>query len=498
MRSLERAIAQRVPVAGLEATSPLNGLRRRRAGGIDVVAQSVAAVAPAGVALVNPGVVGDQAGGFATIAMAATIVVVVLLAATISVFARRIASTGSLYTFAVRGLGRTAGIVTGAALGLGYAGIALGCLLDSARRIATLLAGGTPPPWLAAVLVVGFAAFVAVVVMRGVRISTRVLLVVEAIGMIAIVAVAVTVFAAHGWNLSALVPRMDAGIDLDAVLSGMAVGLIAFVGFESGVALGPETRRPLATVPRALLWTVVAVCLSYLIGASAHTVGSASSGAGAAASGGSAGGSSGGSDIALAAIGEAVGWRGIGPLVEVIVALSFLACTLATTTALVRLTFVMSREGLLPGLFGRTGSRGTPARGGAVITAAVAVIPLAAVLVAPLDPAVDRAADTVSVIGYTLAYLLVALAAPAFLLRIGEFRWISALPAALVGAALAATLVHYVVVPPRGDVATMWASVALIAGVAVALLVRARHPGVAGRLGMYDSPVTADTIGGQT
>ena len=351
MQALERAIAERIPLEGLAHTSPLSGLRRRRVGAIDIAAQSVAAVAPTGVALVNPGEVGETAGGFAVIAFAVTVVVVVLLSLTMSVFVRRIASAESVYTFTVRGLGRTGGLIAGAALAVGYLGIAAACLLDSAQRVAALIAT-TPvqsaPPVLSAVIVVAFATLVAVAIVRGVRISTRVLLIVEVLGMLVIAGVAVAVFAASGWDFSALAPSFDGGVLDGSACSGLAVGLVAFVGFESGIALGPEARRPLAAVPRALMWTVIAVCLSYLVGVSAHLVGTASAHGGRAALNGS--------DVALAGIGESVGLTGIAPWIDVIVALSFLACTLATTIALARLTLVMSREGLLPRALGRTGA----------------------------------------------------------------------------------------------------------------------------------------------
>ena len=493
MQALERAIAERIPLEGLAHTSPLSGLRRRRVGAIDIAAQSVAAVAPTGVALVNPGEVGETAGGFAVIAFAATVVVVVLLSLTMSVFVRRIASAGSLYTFTVRGLGRTGGLIAGTALAVGYLGIAAACLLDSAQRVAALIAT-TPvqsaPPVLSAVIVVVFATLVAVAIVRGVRISTRVLLVVEVLGMLVIAGVAVAVFSASGWDFSALAPSFEGGVlDGNALLSGLAVGLVAFVGFESGIALGPEARRPLAAVPRALMWTVIAVCLSYLVGVSAHLVGTASAHGGRTASNGS--------DVALAGIGESVGLTGIAPWIDVIVALSFLACTLATTIALARLTLVMSREGLLPRALGRTGRRGTPAIGGVVITAIVTAAPLLALVFSVPDDIIDQVADT-AILGYVIAYILVAIAAPVFLVRIGEFRWIDALPAAVVSTVLTLTLLHSVITGTPGHIAAAWTMVALIAVIAALFRARvSRDPGTAARLGMYDSPIAADSIGGR-
>ena len=95
MRAVERAITERVPVEGLASVSPMHGLRRRRIGPMDVAAQSFAAVAPAGVALMNPGTVSREAGPFALASVITPVLVVVLLAFVLSQFTRRIASAGS-------------------------------------------------------------------------------------------------------------------------------------------------------------------------------------------------------------------------------------------------------------------------------------------------------------------------------------------------------------------------------------------------------------------
>ena len=488
MQALERAIAEHIPVAGLSRTSPLTGLRRRRAGAVDVAAQSVAGVAPAGVALVNPGAVGSEAGPFAVVAVLATVALVGLLATTIAMFARRIASTGSLYTFTTRGLGPTAGIVGGTALALGYGATAAGCLLEVAHRMAGWLdaGGGEPSHWLLGGVLLGLFALVAAVISRGVRITTRVMLAIEVVAVLTVAAVAVVVFAASGWDFTPLVPSLGAGVDVDAVLGGVAVGLVAFIGFESGVALGPEARRPLATVPRALLWTVVAVCLSYLIGVSAQLVGSAAEPAVPA-----------GSHVALATLGEAAGQAWISPLVDVIVVLSFLACSVALTTALVRLTFTLARERVLPEVLGRTSHRGVPAPGVAWVTGGLGAATVVPLLLGNVGDVVERTTDAASIIGFLLAYLLVAVAAPVFLLRIGEFTWTSLVPAALTAAALGATLVHYVGDVPAASLVPVSATLLLLAGVAVLLVRRVRRsPDTAARLGLYDSPVAADSIGG--
>jgi len=477
VRALERAISERVPVEGIASVSPLHGLRRRRIGPMDVAAQSFAAVAPAGVALMNPGTVSRQAGPYALASVITTVLVVVLLAFVMSQFTRRIASAGSLYTFVVRGLGPRAGVVAGACLGVGYGSIAIVCIVDAAARVQRMSGGGVGA---AILVVVTTVVLIAAVNALGVRISTRVLLIVEALAVVTVSVIAVAVLVGSHGRLPAAQPVV--GLDMHAVLAGVAVGLIAFVGFESGIALGPETRRPLASVTRALGWTVLAVSLSYLLAATAQLAGQAPF-------------HRSGEISEMAATG--LGLHGLTAFVEVIIILSFLACALATTTALVRLLFVMSREGLVGDVFGRTGARGTPAAGGALVAAAVGAIALAGAAVPDASNAVRQIADAAAILGYVSVYLLVAVAAPLFLLRIGEFRWVSALPAFIVVLVLAVTLGHYVAAVPTERIVFVLVAIGSIAMLAIMLMLHAqRRSAVLHRLGIYDLPVAADTIGG--
>lgn len=493
MQALERAIAGRTPVEGLSQRSPMSGLRRRALGRVDVLAQSVAAVAPAGVALTTPSSVYAEAGSFALVATLATITIVVLLAMTISVFTRRLTSTGSLYTFASRGIGRRAGIVAGVALASGYGGIGMATLFDASTRtlafVAPLSPGIDRSPMVLIGVTLGFGALIAAAIALGVRTSTRVMLVVEALAVLTIATVALIVFAGSGWDTSSLWPDPGDGLDVDAILSGVAVGLVAFIGFESGAALGPETRRPLSTVPRAMGWTVFAVCLSYLIGSSAYALGARTSPLNATSES---------SDVALATLGEQTGLTGISTVVELIIIVSFFACALATTTALVRLAFVMSREGLLPATLSRTTARRqTPAVGGFVFTAVIAGVPIVWLLVTGSADWVWQGAKITGIIGYFLAYLLVAIAAPAFLLRIGEFQWRAALPALVVAGALAATLVHYLVgTPPDQKLQTLGALALMTVTSTLLITLAHNRRDIALRLGLFDSPIASDSIGG--
>ena len=472
--ALADAIEQARPRSDLGADSPFAGLRRRHAHTVDVVAQSVAATAPAGVLLIHPAAAYARSGSFAFLDIAITITLVVGVGLVVGMFARRIASTGSLYTFAVRGLGSHVGLVTGAALAIGYLAVAMNTLASGSLRLANLLSGGDAPPWLAIAVIAGFGALIAVVVGRGLRMSTRVLLVLESIAVVTVLGLSIAALSITQWDLGLLVPR-PADFSLEAVITGVAFALIGFVGFESGAALGPETRRPFAAVPRAVMVSVGATGLVMLVGTAAQLSivaerpGTAS----------------------LAAV------TGLSRLIDVIVAISFLACALAMTNAATRLAFAMSREGLLPTPFGRVSRRGVPAVGGVLLAVTVTAVPVAILAWGGSRQDMRIVTSPASILGFVLAYALVCAAAPFFLARIGELTVRAALLSAAPLAGLLCVLGFYLAATMRDNPAGLVWAVGILAAVVAAGSIRlARHPRVAARIGVHDWPTDSDTIEG--
>lgn len=472
--ALADAIERAHPRNDLGARSPFAGLHRRHARTIDVVAQSVAATAPAGVLLIHPAAAYARSGSFGFLDIAITITLVLGVALVIGMFARRIASTGSLYTFAARGLGAHAGLVTGVALGIGYLAVAVNTLASGSARIAKLLSGDDAPPWLVMALVGTFGAVIAVVVARGLRMSTRILFLLEAIAVVTVLGLSIAALSLTRWDVALLVPR-SSDFSLDAIITGVAFALIGFVGFESGAALGPETRRPFAAVPRAIMLSVGATGVVMLVGTAAQLSivaehpGSAS----------------------LAAV------TGMSGVIDMIVAISFLACALAMTNAATRLTFAMSREGLLPVAFGRVSRRGVPAAAGMLLATAVTAVPVAVLAFGGSRQDLRVVTSPASIVGFVLAYALVCAAAPVFLMRIGELTSRAAVICIVPLAGLLGILGFYLASTMRDNPSGLVWAIGILAAVVVAGAVRiARHPRVAARIGVHDWPTDADCIDG--
>jgi amino acid transporter len=123
--------------------------------------------------------------------------------------------------------------------------------------------------------------------------------------------------------------------------------LYAFVGFETGTVAAGETTNPRRTIPRAMLSTIAASILLYTLVQAAYASGVAPGQGG---------------DAPMVHFGAAL----LGPAGATILSLTAIASLLGNVsggiTGTARVTYAMSREGLLPAWFGRVSERhATPA-----------------------------------------------------------------------------------------------------------------------------------------
>lgn len=491
MTALAEAISDPQPVDGIGTRSPVDGLARRSVGFADVFAQSVSAVAPAAAATTIPVIVAGAAGGATLWAIASAMLLALLVATTVNQFTRRLAATGSLYTFVSRGLGTGPALVTGVALLLGYGFISMFALGGSGYYLAILIGRFRPPltgsVLVPAILIVAMAGLCLLVLARGIRISTRVTLLVECVSVAIILILVVALLLRAGPALEW--PRLSLdGVEPANLAVGAALALTAFVGFESSSTLGVEAKRPFASIPRSIVWTVVGAGMLYLVATHTQLVGFTALGRDLTDS------SSPVNDLAAA-----YGFDAIGLFLDVSIAASFLACAIASSTALVRVLFSMGREGLVPASFGRTHRRyRTPFAAAVFAMAAILVGLLTTIL---LTGSVWRAMELLLVGaagGYITAYVLVCVAAPVFLWRIGELTAWPVVRAVVAVILLSGVLVTYLAVESTTDrVGGVWVFLAAMTiGVLVCGARLLRKPGLRSALGVYDVPVSTDVLGG--
>ncbi|SHK06708.1 amino acid/polyamine/organocation transporter, APC superfamily [Pseudonocardia thermophila] len=468
-------------VPPLRDRSPVEGLRRRGLGPLAVFAQSVSGAAPSAAMAATPVIVAASAGDATVVSFLAATLLMLLVAACIGQFTRRMAAPGGLYTLTAKGLPPGAAFACAVGLVVGYGLLAGGALAGAGQYLAEFAAmlglrlGG---PGTAAVVVV-VAAGAAVLVRRGVRLSARVVLLVES----AAIGLMVAVFALLLVNGPAPGPPADVPPPtVGGIAAGVVPAIAAFIGFEVATVLGAEARRPFRSVPRAVGATAALAGVLYLFAAQTQVFGFATTPGGLAAQ----------QDPVLT-LAVARGWVWVPLVLDVALVASFLACALASLTALSRVLFSLAKDGVAPAALGRAHPRHhTPH------VALVAIVPVVVVLAGAVAAGVPIGhllvvLITMATCGFLVSYVLVCAAAPLFLRRIGELTAGAVGAAAVTAPVLLVALVAFVVVSPLPS--------ALLGALAVLGLawygwVRWARPAELAGIGVYDETLSTDVLGG--
>lgn len=273
-------------------------------------------------------------------------VVMGLFAVGLTTIMKYIRNTGAFYAIIARGLGKEAGSAAALLAVVAYNALQVstyGALGLYAADVVERLFGVDAPWWLYAAIAL---VLVALLGYRGITASAKVLTVVLTLEMLALVVLAITIFAdggAAGFSVEPFSPStvLDPG-------NGPMYGLIfgAFMGFESTVIYSEETSGGARTMRRATYAVVAVIGIFYSIMAYAVVT------------------AYGADDIAAAASDDPAGlvlvlfdkytpaW--FGDVVSVLLLLSAFAALLALHNASNRYAYALGRERLIPSEFGRT------------------------------------------------------------------------------------------------------------------------------------------------
>lgn len=480
-------MAQRSTAVRLPRRSPVDGLRRRRLGFAEVLAQSVSALAPTAAMVVVPSLVLVEAGAATLPAVVVATALVLLIGWCLTQFGRRLAAVGGTYSYTAKGLGPVGALAGGWALLIGYAAVAMAALVGAALYGAGLF-GLEPTPPVVGLLAGGLGLLAATFAVRGIRLSARVALVLEVVSVLLVVVVLAVLLAVARGTPGTAAPVVDAPLRWDGLAVGVVLGVTAFMGFESAAVLGVEARRPLVTVPRAVLWTP-AVAGVLVFGAAVAQVLLLRAAPLEVLAG----------PVPVAELADRNGLGLLRGLLDLGIAASFFACVTGSANALGRVLFTMAREEVLPRTLGRTHRRfETPHRALALVVPAVVGVPVAALALGARPLPVLVGALTVSAFGYLAAYVLACAAMPLFLHRIGELTWLPLAGGLLAAAVGLAALLAAMAGAARGDGEGMTAVflAALSVGVAWAGWLRWRSPERLRRVGVYDQATAGSVLPG--
>ncbi|MGA5699120.1 APC family permease [Peterkaempfera bronchialis] len=455
----------------------------------DIVFFVVAAAAPltvmAGVApfAISFGGVGAPA------AYLATGVVLAVFALGFTAMTAHIRNAGAFYAYITRGLGRPAGLGAALLAVFSYNAIQIGMFgaFGYFAKVTMDDLFGLDLPWpvwaLIGVAAVWFLGY------RSINLGAKVLgaLLIAETGILAVLAVAVLAKGgAHGLGFSSFAPSHVFQGGMGGVLG---LSFAAFIGFEATAIYREEARDPGRTVPRATYAAIAFLGLFYTFITWAIVQAFGDEEAVKAATADPSG-------MFFTAMTRYVGgWA--TDVQRVLIVTSLLAALLAFHNTITRYGYTLAREQVAPAALGRIHPRHrSPWIGGAVqsVLAAVAVLVAAAIGADPYNQ-FFLWVNSPGVVGILLLQALAAFAVYAFFARhTGET---SAGPLRTVVAPLAATVLlcgATALVCWRMDLFTgagpgvNWALVAIVpvvflAGVAIALRLRARRPEVYARLG---------------
>ena len=377
----------------------------------EVLAQSVANMAPSAAMALLPLLVFFSAGNATWLSFALSVLILLVVAYCASLFATRINSAGSFYVWVARALGPGAGSAAGWGLVLGYLFTGIACVIGFEIYGANLLSGyGVISPgnhWAHLILYLIGGIAPAVMAVSDIKISQRLAFFLEAASVTIILVLCIAVYVHSGGVIDRSQLTLRGG-SAGGVVVGMVLAIFAFVGFESAGSLGQEARDPARSVPRAILWSCGVVGVFYLIVAYAQLYGF-----GAAAFGKTS--------APMPQLASVVGLGWLGHVIAIGITCSMFACALACLTAGSRMLLSLGHDGLLPKVFTHT-TRHTKAPGVAIWAVAVpmTVVPVAYIAAGSVDTVLTGVEGTLATYGFMLAYGLVALAAPVYLAKLNE------------------------------------------------------------------------------
>lgn len=385
------------------------GLQSQALSPLETLAQSVANIAPTGTPTLVIPLVFALAGSATWLAYLISVVGVLFVALAVNVFAKRSASPGALYTYAAEGLGPGWGVIAGWALFVAYIGTGAAVTTGFANYANVLVEGITGLHLPSAVYILLAVAASLVVAYRDIKLSTRLILVLEFSSVSLILLLVAATFVKHGFHPDWEQLKLS-NVSVSSLRTGLVLATFSYVGFEGATALGSEARDPLKSIPRAVLLS--AVLLGFLFVLSSYVEVQAFRGEEITLDK---------SPAPLHVVADKAGLSFLGHLIDIGAVVSFFACVLASINAGARVLFFLAHHGVFHASVAKAHDKHETPHVAVVISS---LLVLAPAIVLSLRGAGDFDiygwVGTVATIAFIFVYLAVLVAAPLYLKRRGE------------------------------------------------------------------------------
>lgn len=383
-------------------------LQRDSLGLSQIVAATLANIAPAMSFFFGFGLIVSGAGVGAPITILVAMVVVLFLTNTLAEFSKYRPSTGSFVTFIGMAFGPTAGAAASLFVVTGYCIAASSVVVISGGWAASTLHLflGINIPW--QVLAVVVTGIVGVLVARGISLSTTWAAVFFYFELALLLIGAVIMLVVNHASISAA-PLLFSSVSggWKGIGLGFPLAIYLFIGWENSAMLAEETTNPRRNVPRALIIGTLSIGILYMFLAFATETAFHNNAT-----------AIGNSSIPFV---DAFKVSAAGVLIIAYLAgvTSIFSSLIGLTNAQARILFSSSREGLLPPFFGKIHPQHKTPH---VAMWTYVVIALLIVLVFGTAYSIDPVTlfgdtGTMGTIPVIVTYLLTNLALPVYMLR---------------------------------------------------------------------------------
>ncbi len=299
----------------------------------EVLAQSFAVIAPTTIPASNIGLIVALSGNGTWLSFLIGLMGLLFVSININQFASRSASPGSLYSYISKGLGSTAGVICGWSLVLAYLFTGMSVLCGFANFSGALIGHLGIHPSSITLLAIGagiswYAAY------KDIQLSAVAMLWMEAASVLLIAILCIIIWAHKGFALDMSQLTLS-GTTPGSVATGLVLVMFAFSGFESATSLGDEAKKPLQTIPKSVMGSVILAGLFYVSTTYIEVLGFSGTG------------------VSITQIEEPLGFLSqqagvgfLGQLVGLGALFSFFACILGSINPAARIFFLMARHGL--------------------------------------------------------------------------------------------------------------------------------------------------------
>lgn len=390
----------------------MNKLRSNCLNFMELLAQNIALISPTMTAALIVPLMFATTGNLSWLSYAVGTVMLLFVAFSLNQFARRTTMAGSMYNYASSGLGFTGGALCGWCLVWAYLFIGLAGTTGFtifATKLLDAVHVHLPPVVLFAICL-GTCFFMAY---KDIRISTLVMLGFEAFSCFFILLLVAIVLGHHHFAIDTTQFTFK-GMSLMNLGMGVVVAIFSLVGFESSTAFGEEAVNPLKTIPKSIIWSLLLTGAFFILVSYAEVLGTRGYTTTLDQI-----------DAPLNVLASMYHVPYLWPLLSAGAMFSFFALASSCMNAGARVMFAMGRhEFFHKSTSAAHETHGTPHVALATMAAVMFVVCTVSYFVltangmAVLDEFND--AGTMGAFGFLGAYILITLAAPAFLKKRGE------------------------------------------------------------------------------